>query len=129
MTGNPAGDTEWIKTVSVQSALLESFWGRPMRLEACVLLPWGFDSHPDARYPLLVAHGHYSAVFGPGGGFRTTPPSPNASGCGCGRSRAPVPPDGYRRVLKASVGAHLRVEVRCAPERASDAHAELCAQV
>ena len=27
------------------------FWGRPMELGACLLLPEGFDEHPDARYP------------------------------------------------------------------------------
>ena len=56
-------DTEWIKTVRVPSARLSQFWGTPITLEACVLLPWGFDDHPTARYPLLIAHGHYSATF------------------------------------------------------------------
>lgn len=68
-------DTEWIKTVRVQSSLLSSFWGSPIMLEACVLLPMGFDDHPHARYPLLVAHGHYSATFQPGGRFDDTPPA------------------------------------------------------
>lgn len=73
------GDTKWIKTVRVQSKLLSAFWGEPMELEACVLLPFGFDTHPTAKYPLLVAHGHYSSVFQPGGRFDDVPPS-NQSG-------------------------------------------------
>jgi hypothetical protein len=74
------GDSKWIKSVSVDSELLKKFWGVPMRLEACVLLPMGFDEHPDAQYPLVLAHGHYSAIFTPGGAFSETPPSPNATG-------------------------------------------------
>ena len=30
-----------------------------MELGACVLLPEGFDEHPEARYPLIVFHGHF----------------------------------------------------------------------
>ncbi len=37
----------------MQSKLLTEFWGRPMYLGAHVLLPEGFDEHPEARYPLL----------------------------------------------------------------------------
>lgn len=68
-------DTKYIKTVRTPSALLSKFWGTPITLEACVLLPWGFDEHPTAKYPLVVAHGHYSATFTPGGRFDPTPPS------------------------------------------------------
>lgn len=73
-------DTQYVKTVRVSSALLSKFWGTPITLEACVLLPWGFDDHPNATYPLLIAHGHYSAIFNPGGRFDDTPPSANLSG-------------------------------------------------
>jgi len=73
-------DTDYIKTVTVDSPLLTAWWGTPLSLEACVLLPWGFDDHPDARYPLVIAHGHYSAIFEPGGRFDATPPTANMSG-------------------------------------------------
>ena len=73
-------DTQYIKTVTVKSALLTQFWGTEISLEACVLLPWGFDAHPTAKYPLLIAHGHYSAIFNPGGRFDDTPPSSNQTG-------------------------------------------------
>ena len=42
-------DTEYVRTVRVESSLLSRFWGQPMLLEACVLLPYGFADHPDAR--------------------------------------------------------------------------------
>ena len=45
-----------------------------MYLGANILLPEGFDSHPDARYPLAIFHGHFPADFG---GFRETPPDPD----------------------------------------------------
>lgn len=64
-------DTEWIKHVKIKSELLSEFWGRDMYLGAHVLVPKGFDNHPEAKYPLMVFHGHYPSDFG---GFRTTPP-------------------------------------------------------
>jgi hypothetical protein len=66
-------DTEYIKHVKIQSDLLTEFWGRPMHLGAHVLLPEGFDEHPEARYPIAIFHGHFPADFG---GFRPDPPDP-----------------------------------------------------
>jgi hypothetical protein len=45
-----------------------------MYLGAHVLLPPGFDEHPQARYPLVIFHGHFPHTFG---GFREEPPDPN----------------------------------------------------
>jgi len=70
----PPKDTKYIKHVKMQSKLLSDFWGRPMYLGANILLPEGFDSHPNARYPLAIFHGHFPADFG---GFRETPPDPD----------------------------------------------------
>ncbi len=70
----PPKDTKYIKHVKMESKLLSKFWGRPMYLGANVLLPEGFDTHPNARYPLVIFHGHFPATFG---GFRETPPDPN----------------------------------------------------
>jgi hypothetical protein len=70
----PPKDTKYIKHVKMQSKLLSDFWGKPMYLGAHVLLPEGFDTHPDARYPLVIFHGHFPADFG---GFREQPPDPN----------------------------------------------------
>ncbi len=67
-------ETKYIKHVRIQSALLTKFWGRPMYLGAHVLLPEGFDTHPGARYPLAVNHGHFPYTFGD---FREDPPDPN----------------------------------------------------
>ena len=70
----PPEDTEFIKHVSIESERLSEFWGRPMNLGAHVLLPKDFDKHPEARYPLMIFHGHFPSDFG---GFRTTPPDLN----------------------------------------------------
>ncbi|MEQ8362186.1 MAG: hypothetical protein RH948_04900 [Cyclobacteriaceae bacterium] len=67
-------DTKYIKHIKMQSDLLTEFWGKPMSLGAHVLLPEGFDEHPDAKYPLMIYHGHFPSDFG---GFRTDPPDPN----------------------------------------------------
>ena len=70
----PPEDTNYIKHVKIESELLSKFWGRPMHLGAHVLLPEGFDEHPQARYPLIIFHGHFPANFG---GFRPEPPDPD----------------------------------------------------
>ncbi len=67
-------DTKYVKHVKIQSKLLTEFWGRPMHLGAHVLVPEGFDEHPEARYPLMVFQGHFPSDFG---GFRTEPPDPD----------------------------------------------------
>ena len=66
--------TKYIKHERIQSERLTKFWGRPMHLGAHVLLPEGFDSHPEARYPLVIFHGHFPQTFG---GFREEPPDPD----------------------------------------------------
>ena len=64
-------DTKYVKHIRFKSDLLTKFWGRPTYLGAILLLPEGFDTHPDARYPLAIYHGHFERdVFG----WRTTPP-------------------------------------------------------
>ena len=67
-------DSKYIKHIKIQSTLLSEFWGRPMYLGAHILLPEGWDTHPDVHYPLAVFHGHFPSDFG---GFRTEPPDAN----------------------------------------------------
>ena len=64
-------DTEWVKHVRMRSELLSDFWGTDVYLGAHVLLPAGYDEHPEAHYPLAVFHGHFPYDFG---GWRTEPP-------------------------------------------------------
>lgn len=40
--------TKYVRHERIQSKLLSEFWGRPVFLGAHVLLPEGFDEHPDA---------------------------------------------------------------------------------
>jgi len=67
-------DTKYVKHIKIQSKLLTEFWGRPMYLGAHILLPEGWDSHPNVKYPLAIFHGHFPEDFG---GWRTTPPDQN----------------------------------------------------
>ncbi|MBS1948857.1 MAG: hypothetical protein JST47_13925 [Bacteroidetes bacterium] len=64
-------NTKYIKHIKIQSKLLTEFWGRPMYIGAHVLLPEGFDEHPNVKYPLAIFHGHFPSDFD---GFRTIPP-------------------------------------------------------
>ncbi|MEL6635835.1 MAG: hypothetical protein AAFW73_03275 [Bacteroidota bacterium] len=67
----PPEDSKYIKHLRIKSQLLSEFWGRDMYLGAHVLLPAGYDEHPEARYPLAIMHGHFPYDFN---GFRESPP-------------------------------------------------------
>ena len=66
-----AKETRYVKYVKIRSEKLSKFWGRDMFVAAWVLLPEGFDSHPQARYPLVINHGHFPSSLS---GWRETPP-------------------------------------------------------
>ena len=73
-------DTNLIKHIRIRSELLSKFWGQPVELGAVVLLPDGWEEHPQAHYPLIVYQGHFSRELpdglnvstrpGPGGAFK-----------------------------------------------------------
>src|SRR5271170_2503798 len=69
-----AKDTKYIRHLKIQSELLTKFWGRPMYLSAIVLVPEGFDEHPNAHFPLMIFHDHFAEGMSD---FRTEPPDPN----------------------------------------------------
>ncbi len=73
---HPASARHKIRPPSPHSepTLLTKFWGRPMFLSAIILLPEGFDEHPNAHYPEMVFEGHYPDDVPD---FRTTPPDPD----------------------------------------------------
>jgi hypothetical protein len=71
----PPQDSKYVRHVRLRSELLSKFWGRDVFLGAHVLLPHGFDEHPEARYPLMIFHGHFPDDFS---GFREAPPNPEA---------------------------------------------------
>ena len=56
----PANDTAYIKHVRIFNNRLSKFWGRDIYLEACILLPWGWAEHPNARYPMVVFQVYFS---------------------------------------------------------------------
>ncbi len=97
----PPTDTKYIKHVKIQSKLLSEFWGRPMHLGAVVLLPEGFDEHAEARYPLIVNHGHFPRTFG---GFRKEPPDPDLKPDYSRRFRL----EGYNRIQQEHAHAFYK---------------------
>jgi hypothetical protein len=70
----PPIDTKYIKHIKIKSELLTRFWGRPMYLGANILVPEGFDDHPQSHYPLIIFHDHFEPDFD---GFRPEPPDPD----------------------------------------------------
>jgi hypothetical protein len=70
----PPEDTEFVRHVRMRSELLSEFWGRDVYLGANVLLPKDFAEHPEARFPLMVFHGHFPRTIG---AFRSEPPDPD----------------------------------------------------
>src|SRR5271163_3596386 len=67
----PKPDTKYIRHIRIQSELLTKFWGTPMYLSAIVLVPEGFDEHPNAHFPIAIFHDHFVSEMED---FRTTPP-------------------------------------------------------
>lgn len=67
-------DTEFVRHIKIRSEKLSEFWGTDVFLRAHVLVPKDFDKHQEAKYPLVIFHGHFPADFG---GIRTTPPDEN----------------------------------------------------
>ncbi len=56
---------KWLKYMKFKSEKLSVFWGKDTYLGAWILLPDGFEEHPDAKYPVVVYQDHYHAGFGP----------------------------------------------------------------
>ncbi len=54
---------KWLKYMRFKSDVLSKFWGRDVYLGAWILLPDGFDEHPDAKYPVVVYQDHFHAGF------------------------------------------------------------------
>jgi len=53
-------ETDQVKRIKMQSDLLTEFWGHPIYIGATILLPKGYDEHPDVRYPTVYYQGHFS---------------------------------------------------------------------
>ncbi len=67
-------DSKYVKHIKIESKMLTEFWGKPTFIGAHVLLPEGFETHPNTHYPLMIYHGHFPSDFG---GFSTEPPDAN----------------------------------------------------
>jgi Putative esterase len=53
-------DDPYVRRVRIQSDILTRWWGHPIYLGAVVLLPRGYDEHPDVRYPAIWLQGHFT---------------------------------------------------------------------
>ncbi len=55
----------WLRYMRFKSPMLSKFWGRDVYLGAWILLPDGFDEHPNAKFPLVVYQDHFYDGFRP----------------------------------------------------------------
>jgi len=66
---NLPADTKQVKHIKIKSKILSDFWGHDMYLGATILLPKGFDDHPNVHYPVVYDQGHFG--LGAPAGFTT----------------------------------------------------------
>lgn len=90
---NPPEDTKYIKHVKMKSDLLSAFWGRDIYLGANILLPENFESDYNARYPMMIFHGHFPYSFS---GFREESPDPDLEPTYSERFRL----EGYNKIVQ-----------------------------
>ncbi len=100
----PPEDTEYVKHIRFRSEILSEWWGHDMDLGAVVILPAGFEEHPEARYPVVYWHGHFPATFR---GFRETPPADGMTGQA--RTRAESQYRFFKEWVSGSLGRFLLV--------------------
>ncbi len=74
---DPPADTKYVRHLKFRSDILSRWWGHDIDLGAIVVLPDGFDEHPDVRYPVAYLQGHFPPTFSD---FRETPPGPELTG-------------------------------------------------
>jgi len=86
-------DNPWVRHVQIRSEKLSRFWGRPIFVNATVLLPKGYDEHPETRFPTIYTFGHSvpAESFG-GSGFCTA----KSGLVGAPRAQHPVHRPGLR---------------------------------
>jgi len=73
-------DTKYLKHLQIKSAMLTKFWGRDTSIGAMVLLPAGWEQHPEAHYPVVVWQDHLQEKFRAPAPWREEPPSPDVKG-------------------------------------------------
>jgi enterochelin esterase-like enzyme len=59
----PPADTPYVKHIKFRSEILSTWWGRDINLGAIVVLPEGFEAHPEAHYPVAYNQGHFPTTF------------------------------------------------------------------
>jgi Putative esterase len=99
-------DNKWVKHIHIHSDVLTKFWGRPTDIAGVILLPDGWEEHPDAHYPVIVEQDHFARDLPGVVAFRTTPPSADLKGGELRRAKA-----GYKLYQDWTAGRLPRVIV------------------
>lgn len=70
--------SHWLKYMRFRSPVLSAFWGHDVYLGAWVLLPEGFEQHPNAHFPVVVYQDHFHPGFAAPVPFVTAKPASNS---------------------------------------------------
>jgi hypothetical protein len=124
----PKTDSEFVRHIRIRSELLSRFWGQDVFIGAHILVPKGFDTHPQARYPLMVFHGHFPEDISD---FRTTPPDPDLKPdyserfhlAGYNRVQQQEAYDFYQKWISADFPRFLVIEIEHANPYYDDSYA------
>ncbi len=69
----PFPTTAWLHEIVLRSGLLSQFFARDVVERAAVVLPEGYDEHPDRRYPVIYEIPGFSGTHRPPARFREAP--------------------------------------------------------
>lgn len=69
-------DTKQVKHIKIRSKILSDFWRHDMYLGATILLPKGFDEHPNVHYPVVYEQSHFGLGAPDGFTTQSSPISP-----------------------------------------------------
>ena len=73
----PPQDTKYVQHIKFRSDKLSTWWGHDIFLGAFVLVPQGYDDHPNAHYPVAYYQDHFSPTFR---FWSETPPDESSTG-------------------------------------------------
>jgi len=75
---DPFPATDWCQEIVLRSQQLSQFFGRDVSERAAIVLPAGYDEHPDRRYPVIYEVPGFSGTHRPPARFLKAPPQPGA---------------------------------------------------
>jgi S-formylglutathione hydrolase FrmB len=70
----PVLESDWVHEIALPSTLLAQFFGREVIERATVVLPAGYDEHPERRYPVIYEIPGFGGTHRPPARYRNAAP-------------------------------------------------------